>query len=55
MVKAKGRSKEEKHRCAVLFLLAEMQGFEPWHGQNPPAGFRIRSLQPLGYISILNC
>ena len=31
--------------------MAEMWGFEPQHGQNPPTGFRIRTLQPLGYIS----
>ena len=32
--------------------MAEMQGFEPWRRQNRPTGFRIRTLQPLGYISV---
>ena len=29
-----------------------MKRFELLHGQNPPTGFRIRTLQPLGYISV---
>ena len=37
----------------VVPLLAEMKGFEPLRRQNRPTGFRIRTLQPLGYISIL--
>ena len=35
-------------------LVAEMKGFEPLHRQNRPTGFRIRTLQPLGYISVFN-
>ena len=31
-----------------------MKGFEPLHRQNRPTGFRIRTLQPLGYISVFN-
>lgn len=33
-------------------IVAEMWGFEPQHRQGLPTGFRIRTLQPLGYISI---
>ncbi len=32
--------------------LAERGGFEPPHGNYPPAGIRSQSLQPLGYLSI---
>ena len=35
-----------------LGFVAEMQGFEPWRRQSRPTGFRIRTLQPLGYISV---
>ena len=31
-----------------------MQRFELWRRQNRPTGFRIRTLQPLGYISRFN-
>lgn len=34
-------------QCSYRFKLAERQGFEPWLGF-PTAGFRNRSLQPLG-------
>lgn len=32
--------------------MAERGGFEPPHGNYPPAGIRSQSLQPLGYLSI---
>ena len=32
-------------------LVTEMEGFEPSHRYHRPAAFRVRSLQPLGYIS----
>lgn len=31
--------------------MAERGGFEPPHGNYPPAGIRSQSLQPLGYLS----
>lgn len=31
----------------------EMEGFEPSHRGYRPAAFRVRSLQPLGYISLV--
>ena len=31
--------------------VAEREGFEPSHGNYPPAGIRSQSLQPLGYLS----
>ena len=34
-----------------LFFMAERGGFEPPHGNYPPAGIRSQSLQPLGYLS----
>ena len=37
----------------VVSSLAEMWGFEPQRRRNRPTGFRIRTLQPLGYISKL--
>ena len=39
-------------RITGFSFLAEMKGFEPLHRQSRPTGFRIRTLQPLGYISI---
>ena len=39
-------------QSAVSSELAEMEGFEPPRRRNRPTGFRIRTLQPLGYISI---
>jgi hypothetical protein len=44
--------REEKKDPAMPGKKAEMWGFEPQHGQSPPTGFRIRTLQPLGYISM---
>ena len=39
-------------KLSAVFLMAEMWGFEPQRRRNRPTGFRIRTLQPLGYISI---
>ena len=48
------KAKKARHNFDRIMagFLAEMWGFEPQHGQNPPTGFRIRTLQPLGYISM---
>ena len=49
---AKFKEKEPKIGDFGLNV-AEMQGFEPWRRRSRPTGFRIRTLQPLGYISVL--
>ncbi len=39
------------HKICNACAVTEMEGFEPSHRYHRPAAFRVRSLQPLGYIS----
>ena len=43
--------KNRQHTVVLSIFMAEREGFEPSHGNYPPAGIRSQSLQPLGYLS----
>ena len=51
-MRAKSKEKAEPGtRCASRLSLAEMERFELAPGNARPTAFRVRTLQPLGYIS----
>ena len=48
----KQKPRSQMRRTHLASCLAEVKRFELLRRQNRPTGFRIRTLQPLGYISV---